>query len=348
MKPELTYKIKKKVENYIVNNKVIGHGDSVIVGLSGGADSVCLFLILQELKKSMDLDIYAVHVNHGIRGESAKRDEDFSRALCDEFDTEISVFTEDIPALAKRLNQTVEEAGRNYRYDCFINKADEIIQNRKQNVRICLAHHMDDQAETVIFNMLRGSGIKGIGGMSPVYLRENNGSSVIISRPLLCLTKDEIVGFLKEKNRNFCLDETNADNDYSRNFIRNEIIAKLKQSQPKVCEHIDALSEEARQIQSIINSETEKLFCKAAEGFEGGYKLNAKMLKEENPYLVKQLIIYVLNKLIDTYKDITRIHIDDVYSLFFKGKGKYVMLPYNLYAMKEKDCVIISYNDDSK
>ena len=359
MKPDFSYKITQKVKNFITENNMTGHGDSVIVGLSGGADSVCLFLLLNKLKDELGIDLHAVHVNHCIRGESAKEDELFSYELCNKYNIPFIAYEINVPEIAERDGLTLEEAGRNARYACFADYAGEIMGSKK----IAVAQHMDDQAETVIFNMIRGSGLNGISGMDPV---SDNG----IIRPLLCLTKEEIIKYLEFIGQDYRTDETNSDNDYSRNQIRNVVMPALEKLQPKTGEHISMMADDVRAAKDFIDNYVEQVFSKTSayireqdntdnaseksasgdtdgsepdtcEGMISGISLKVSTLKNENPFIAKELIILTLRQLISTYKDITKTHINDIYGLVFKGKGKMVNLPYGLTAIREKDFITI-------
>ena len=175
----------KKVDDYIIKNELIGYGDGIVLGLSRGADSVCLLRVLCLLRDKYKLTIHAVHVNHGIRGNEAKRDEEFSLKLANECGVSCHVVHADIPALAIKWKMTEEEAGRKVRYEEFA-KASESLNCKL----LAVAHHANDQAETVLFRMCRGTGIKGMCGMLPK--RDN------IIRPLLCVTMGEIYDFLND------------------------------------------------------------------------------------------------------------------------------------------------------
>jgi len=348
VKPDFSYKILQKTEQYIFDNEMIRHDDSVVLGLSGGADSICLFLLLNRLKDKYGLDIHALHINHGIRGESADRDEQFCKDLCMNYEIPFTAYHINVPAMAKEEGKTLEEAGRNARYNCFVEYAADLSRAQGKNVCIAVAHHMNDQAETVIFNMLRGSGLKGIGGMSPVsernssYLVNEPQKTVTVIRPLMCLTKEEIENYLEFAGQDYCEDETNSDNEYSRNLIRNEVIPKLSEIQPRLTEHICMMSDEAREAQEYIDQAVTKCFEKCAVKEVNGFRLSVSSLKEEEPLIVRHVIILTLRHMIEAYKDITRTHIEDVYELFYKGKGKYVMLPYGITAKREKDSVVIT------
>lgn len=338
MKPDFSYKLTKRVEKYIKENEMIRHGDFVIAGLSGGADSVCLFLLLNKLNEEMGFTLHAVHINHCIRDEGAKADEQFSKSLCEKAGVPFTSYKVDVLGISKKNGLTVEEAGRNARYECFREYADKKLKGK--SVKVAVAHHIDDQAETVIFNMVRGSGIRGIGGMRPCGKR----GCITLIRPLLCVTKKEILTYLKFVGQDFCIDETNEDNDYSRNQIRNIVIRKLNEIQPKTSEHIALMSDEVREAYEYIDDVTNKRFeeCVLKDG--NAYKIDVTLLKDEKPIIVRELIILVLKHMIENYRDITKKHIEDVYGLFLKGKGKKVNLPYGLIAQKEKGFVVIFKN----
>ena len=189
----------------------------VLLGLSGGADSVMLLCFLMEyrLRNSLSFPIACVHINHGIRGDDADHDENFCRTFCAALRIELIVEKFDIPAIAKETKLGIEEAARNIRYSSF----DKIISGRNDISVIAVAHNMSDNAETVIFNILRGCGTRGASGIRP-----HRGN---IIRPLLYISKSDITSAMDEYGLEYVTDESNFSNDYTRNFIRNEIIPKL-------------------------------------------------------------------------------------------------------------------------
>ena len=186
----------------------------VCVGLSGGADSVMLLYLLVEYRRRSRLDfpIVAAHINHGIRGEEADRDECFSGAICDALGIELLTYKFDVPAMAKHYHIGIEEAARNARYTAF----DRIISGRNDVSYIALAHNMSDSAETVVFNILRGSGARGASGIPPV--RDN------IVRPLIGVSKKDILSALDQAGIPYVVDSSNLSDDYTRNYIRNQVI----------------------------------------------------------------------------------------------------------------------------
>lgn len=208
----------KKVRDYIVEYRMLQPGDRVIVALSGGADSVCLLSVLKEIVDEEDelkAELMAVHVHHGLRGKEADRDGAFAGELCRRLGIPFAMVFRDVAGYAAEQGLSTEEAGRVLRYQALQEEADAWGAKK-----IALAHHKDDNAETILHHLLRGSGLKGLGGMRPVQ-----GNRI---RPLLCVGREEIEGYLTERGLGWCEDSTNASDDYTRNRIRNQVMPLLK------------------------------------------------------------------------------------------------------------------------
>ena len=190
----------------------------VLVGFSGGADSVMLLMFLLELRRrrSLDFSIVACHVNHGIRGEEADRDEEFCKELCSALGVEMISKGFSVPTLARSNGCGIEETARFVRYSCFNN----IIRGRSDISTIAVAHNMSDSAETVVFNILRGTGSRGASGIRPI--RDN------IVRPLIKISKKDILSALLGENIPFVTDSSNLSDDYSRNYIRHNVIPSFE------------------------------------------------------------------------------------------------------------------------
>ncbi len=193
-------------------------GDRVLVGLSGGADSVSLLHSLVTLSPDLGISVRAVHVNHCIRGESALRDQSYCEQLCQKLDIPIDSFVIDVPALAAERSQGLEQCGRDVRYECFAKVAEQY------NCRIATAHTLSDSCETVIFNIARGCGTSGLSGIPPVRGR--------IIRPLIGCTRADVEQYCCDNGLSYMTDETNSDTAYSRNLIRHEIIPRLERLNP--------------------------------------------------------------------------------------------------------------------
>ena len=225
----------EQVIEWIKAEKLIAQGDCVIAGVSGGADSVCLLRLLLEIQKKMDFTLEAVHVEHGIRGEESRGDAAFVRTLCDSFHVPCHIYAVDVPSYAKEKGLGLEEAARIKRYECY-RKEIEKRKEEKRTVRVALAHHADDNAETLLFQMIRGSGIVGLAGMRAKRpLME--GAELI--RPLLNVQRREIESYLNGIGQEYREDSTNADTDYSRNRIRHNILPELSEINERAVSHMN-------------------------------------------------------------------------------------------------------------
>ncbi|MBQ8742564.1 MAG: tRNA lysidine(34) synthetase TilS [Clostridia bacterium] len=219
---------------------------SILVGLSGGADSVVLLHILKKEAAKRGFSLYALHVNHMIRGSEADRDEQFCIDLCRALDIPLKVERIDVPRLAESSKIGLEEAARSCRYSAFASYCQEMGIER-----IATAHNATDNLETVIFNIARGTSLKGASGIPPV--RGN------IVRPLILCTKDEIVRYAEENSLSFVYDSTNSDTEYSRNLIRHKIIPEILKINPAAQDAVSRLSFSLREDESFLDSVASEL-----------------------------------------------------------------------------------------
>ncbi len=239
-----------RICSYAEKNNMLSRIDKgVLVGFSGGADSGLLLSFLHEYKKisGKSFSIFAVHVNHGIRGGEAERDARFSKDFCDALSVDFQSVDIDIPKLASENKIGLEEAARNERYFIF----DKIILSRNDLCAIAVAHNATDNAETVLFNILRGAGLSGVIGIKPT--RDN------IIRPLLDVSKEEIIDIMNCYDIPYVIDSTNLSNDYSRNYIRNEILPRLKRLTPYPEISFSRMTRNLSYDLDFIDSEAEKV-----------------------------------------------------------------------------------------
>lgn len=244
----------KKICNFIKDNKLLSKNDTVVCGLSGGADSVALLLSLFELKDKFGINVEAVHVNHCLRGDESDRDEEFCHQLCSRLCINFTAVSCNVMAFAEAHGLSVEEAARSMRYEVF----SDVSKGKK----IATAHNANDNLETMILNLSRGSGIKGLAGIPP--LRGN------IVRPLLAVTRAEIEDFLAERGQSFVTDSTNLSDDYTRNKIRHKIIPLLAELNSSVIETSINTTSTLREENAFIDS----LADKAMEMCQDGKRLN--------------------------------------------------------------------------
>ncbi len=313
----------RKVKKYIEKHQMISVGDTVVAGVSGGADSVCLLYMLWELSKEMDFGLFAVHVHHGVR-EDADEDAAYVKKLCKELSIPFFLKKVNMYAYAKEKGLSPEEAGRQLRYQAF----EEVLEVENDKYKIAVAHNNNDRAETMLFHLFRGSGLKGLCGIPPV--REK------IIRPLLCLDRAEIEQYLAERNIAFCIDSTNDEDTYTRNKIRHHI---LPFAEKQICKNATAHMGETADILMETEVFLQKQTILACERclVDCGLIINLTAFRQEDPFLQKRVLLQCLEQVTSHRKDITKEHIEAILSLIDKDGSKELSLPYGLTVYKEYD-----------
>ena len=220
----------------------------ILVGLSGGADSSALLYMLKAYSEQSGAKIYAAHLNHGIRGEEADRDERFCKELCESLKIDFFAKRLCIPEIAKQSGESIESAARNARYDFF----NELMLKNSIPI-LATAHNADDNLETVLFNLARGAGLSGLCGIPDSRPAENG----VVIRPILSMEKKSILSFCKENGISYVTDSTNADNEYTRNKIRNQIIPLLKEINSSVVKNASRATESLKDDSLCLQSMTE-------------------------------------------------------------------------------------------
>ena len=320
---------KDKVKAYAEQQNMLSKGDHIVLGFSGGADSVCLFYILQSLVQEYDLTLTAVHVNHGIRGDEALRDAAFVEELCDKEGIPCIVRCVEVPVLAQEAGLSHEEMGRKIRYEIFEEIAREVGANK-----IAVAHHKNDIAETMLFNLCRGTALAGLCALTPVRGK--------LIRPLLALEREEICEYLSQRQLPYCEDSTNDDTKYTRNYIRKEILPRLKEVNPKVVEHLAHTSAVLEGARDALDDSMEALKEKYVEVDSECGKIAQELFLEENEYLISGVLHNVIGMLAGSKKDIHGVHVNSVAELANMQVGKRLDLPYGLIAKRTYDGIEIS------
>ena len=322
--------MENKVLETIKKYEMIKDGDKIILGVSGGPDSIAMLNILYNLKPvfkqkyNIEFDIVVAHVNHMIRDE-AKQDEEFVKKNCEKLGIQFYVKSIDILKIAHNNKMGLEETGRYERYDFF----DEVMKSEKAN-KIAIAHNKNDKIETIIMHILRGSGITGLKGLEPI-----NGKYI---RPLLECTRLEIEEYCGINNLNPRIDKTNFDNTYTRNKIRNVVIPYIeKEFNPNIIDTLDRLSELVKEEDIYITNQVEnsyKQICikESLESFQQDNEnryiiLDLKQFNMKERVIKSKLLIYTIIKLLGNSKGIEKIHIDDLIKLCNRNIGNKYLTP---------------------
>ena len=302
-------------------------GDAVIVALSGGADSVCLLTVLKQLTAPAFL-LRAVHVHHGIRGAEADRDEAFAQKLCESLSVPLCVAYCHVPAYAAEHGLSEEEAGRILRYQVLEKEAGKWEQELPagSRVKIALAHHRDDNAETILHHLLRGSGLTGLAGIRPVQGRR--------IRPLLCVGREEIRAYLEAGHISWCEDSTNQSPDYTRNRIRSQVLPLLKTAvNEQAEEHILQAGQIIGQADAYLRQQAEEIWQEAVCGREEDLAAIPLTAFARQPEILKTYLIrHMLDQLHPGWKDIGSRHFTAIAELAGKPVGSRLDLPGGLMA----------------
>lgn len=291
--------MKNKVLNYIKKHNLIKQGDRVLCAVSGGADSVCMLDLLMSFRDELSFSVSVAHLNHNLRGDEAKRDENFVKELCKTYSVPFYSKCVDVNALSKELKVSCEEAGRIARYVFF----DEL--KKDLNItKIATAHNENDNVETVLMRLFRGTDLKGLTGI-PVY---NN----CIIRPILCLSREEIEEYLRCKALDFVTDSTNLTKDFTRNKLRNSLIPAIKKDYNE--SFIDTFAsniEVFKEANNYIDNQVEKTFAKLARKTDFGYAFLLSSLLSEDTYITKKIIKKVVLSL--TNSSITNLLCENIF-----------------------------------
>ena len=314
----------EKVFSCIEKYQMIPENSHVIVGVSGGADSVCLLKLLKEYEKLQGFQLYAVHVNHHIRGEEAVRDEEFSKEICQKLEVPFTVFHYNVPEIARQKKLSLEEAGRELRREAF-QKAIKEIESPGKKI-IALAHHENDNAETVLHNLLRGSGASGLGGIRPV-----SGEKGEYIRPLLFVKRAEIEEYLKAQGITWITDSTNEEMEYTRNKIRHQIIPVMEEINPQAVTCIGRAAENMWKIEEYLQEQTDILYGKYVKKIGDTFCIEKECFLEKE-IMQSYLIMRVLEEASKGKKNITAAHIEAVRRLFKGRTGASVSLAWGLTA----------------
>ena len=325
-------KIKESIVNEFFETGIIKKNHSLIVGLSGGMDSMCLIDIFLKLKSELNYNLYALHVHHGIRGIEADRDQKFVTKYCKDVGIKLFIKKVDAVSFSKSNGLSLEEAARILRYKEF----SEIHRSIK-NSYILVAHHEKDLVETIIHNMARGTGIKGLIGIKSVQ--------DYILRPLLYISKDDITKYVKDNSVPYVDDSTNFDKSITRNYIREEIVDKLPNINDKSYKHIIELSRQVKEVNDYLEAVYDYTFEYVMKSKTKDCIIidNTKFCAV-NGLIKAGVIRTVFYSLIESLKDIGSVYVNDIITMSLKEKGGHLDLPYNITLDKKKSELIFKKN----
>ena len=313
----------ERVLDFIKQNNMIKSGEIIGVACSGGRDSICLLHFLNSIKSELDCEVVAVNVDHGIRATSAL-DTEFVMQFCKDNHIRAYKFKAEALKVAKEEKLTLEQAARKVRYGIF-----ETVIKKGLVDKIALAHHLNDQAETVLLNIVRGAGLNGARGMEPT----RDG---IYIRPMLTTPREEIMSYLDENGLEFVEDETNKDNSYSRNYIRNVVLPDLRKHFKSVDKNIVNFASICAKDDSYINSQLNMGTLIETKEFT---KIPLTYFYQDDA-IINRILMKVLSRF--AKQDIERKHIKMIREFAVEANnGNIISLPFKIKVMKEYDYITI-------
>lgn len=330
--------MKERVLKTIREYKLIEKNDNILVGVSGGPDSMCLLHVLVEIQDAIPFNIFVAHVNHGVRGKDADEDEEFVRLTCEKMNIPFYSEKVDMNGYARKHKMSSEEAGRKLRYDFFNEVLFEI-----GGGKIAVAHNKNDQAETLIMRIIRGTGIDGLKGMK--FLNGN------IIRPLLNVTRKEIEEYISKNNIEVRIDKTNLEPKYLRNRIRLEIIPYIEREyNPNFLDGLSRLSRTANLDCNFLDKYSSNIYKKIVKTeSKNSIILNRNDFLKEHKSIKQRIIKLCLMKVADDINGITEKNISDTMVLFDKGDtGKSIDLSNGLIAKTSYGEIIIQKRENKE
>lgn len=320
------------IDRYVERHHMLEKTDQVVIGLSGGADSICLARYFLYLRENGGPRLAAVHVNHMLRGEEAERDQEFVRQFCEQWNLPLYIFREDVRQISIRDKVTLEEAGRRVRYACFR----KVPEGEKEDicVRVAVAHHADDLAETMIFRMIRGTGPKGLVGIRPVQ-----GD---IIRPLLGIRKEKIYELLDGLEQDYVEDSTNKSTEYSRNYIRRRILSDMERINPNAVEHLCSLARQEADLLSYVEPQVESICGSLIRETKEGFEINVNDFLCMEKYVRQEVARRLLFLASGREKDIGCVHVEQLLKLIENGEGKQNDFPYAVSAVRRGFKLVLS------
>jgi len=322
----------ERVYEYIKKHNMLEPGHKVVVGVSGGADSLALIHILGQISKYMSLTLYVAHVNHGLRGQAAREDANFVEAMAREWGYEFFLREANVSKLAREWGLSEEEAGRKVRYDFFKEVLDKVGGHR-----IALAHHRDDQAETILHNIIRGTGLAGLSGIKPVR-------DEIFIRPLLEISRKEIEEYCHQNDLRYRIDHTNEEIIYTRNRIRHMVIPMIEEHfNPNFSSSLVRMGDILREEEDFLAHYTNQVFNKIAKHKDNEVKISLSDFIKCHKAIQARILRQGLELLKKDLVGIEQVHIEGVLNLALNSNvGATLNLPADIKARKDYDYLVLS------
>ncbi len=340
-------KLELKVIDFIQRYDLTSNKETVVVGVSGGADSVCLLHVLAKWRKRLGINLHVAHLNHQLRGAESEADAEYVSELADSLGIPITIDRQDVAAHRAKRNYSIEEAARELRYAFFARVAREVEANR-----IAIGHTRDDQVETILMHILRGTGINGLCGLAPcspmsydsqgmsrraeaLNLAKGQRSNLLVIRPLLDITRKEATSYCREHQLVPRIDSSNRSLSFFRNRLRLQLLPLLRQYNPSVDQALLRLADIAKEDNAFIEQQASELWDEAARQENNIIYLDRKQIASLSIALQRQLLRAAMTRLAGDVRDIEASHIEAARSLLNKPASKRMLCPMALSARED-------------
>lgn len=336
--------MQNRILEYIRQQQLIARGDKLIVALSGGPDSVCLLHMLHTLRNELGIDIHAAHLNHKLRGAESDEDSHYVSELAQSFDIPLTSHSSDVASYRRSGSLSLEEAARELRY-AFLAE----VVNNQGGTGIVTGHTRDDQIETILMNIIRGSGIRGLRGLQPKTILKagKNSIPVTVIRPLIPLSRAETAEYCRQHGLFPRSDSSNQSTDFLRNRIRLELVPLLKSYNIKIEDSLLRLAAISNDDYLLIEERSKEIWHRVAQAEDDRLSLDLKSLEALPRTLQRHTMANALQYMLGSLYDIEFTHIESMAELIQKPAGKSLHLPQGLLLIKEYDRLILTRDPHS-
>ena len=326
-----------RVLRFIKEKRLVTTGQKVIVAVSGGADSVCMLDILTSLRLELGIELHIAHLNHQLRGEESDADARYVADLSARFKIPAIIESRDVDAHRRQHHLTPEEAAREVRYSFLA----DVARSAGTDL-IAVGHTLDDQLETILMHLIRGSGTRGLRGLLPVNRWPSGKSGITIIRPLLEISRDETTTHCAQNKLDPRTDESNASLVPLRNRIRHELLPQLRQYNPNIAQALLRTARIAAADLAYIDGEADKIRSKVSRELKNTVVFDKKLFKSLMPSLQQHLLRTSIESLLGNIKDIEAAHIEEIMNVLEKPSGKKTVLPCGLTFTIEYDRYLLA------
>lgn len=315
-------------------------GSRLVVAVSGGPDSLAMLYALHRLRDELHLDIHVAHLDHQTRGDDSAADAEFVSTICALLGVECTVDSQDVPAFQREHRMSLEAAAREARY-AFLAQ----VAKREAAAAIVLGHTSDDQAETIVMNIIRGSGLSGLLGMLPKSTRRISGSDITLFRPLLQLSKADTLGYCQALGIRPRIDESNSSREMTRNKIRLELLPMLREFNPEIVASLQRLSQNAEDALAIVNLAVDSAWAQVVKEEKDCVRIDREGLRTLDEQLRSHLMLRAISKVKREARGIERIHVQDAMKAVLDSPGSLLHLPGGLRLAVEQVSACLYFGD---